>query len=149
PYTTLFRSYAKIVDEVNKRPLSTFQRQEEPQPTAAQPPAPIARKQQLLLGASDGIVGVQRAVRQLQEFQYAEDDDRCPRACCGCGCGGRPRPHHAGGDLTVECRRAAHDTARRTIRPARRRAPRMAPATRRTGVWHDRRQTPSPVRRVT
>ena len=27
------RAYAKIIDEVNKRPLSTFQRPEEPTPT--------------------------------------------------------------------------------------------------------------------
>jgi hypothetical protein len=38
------RAYAKIIDEVNKLPLSAFQRPEEPQSTAA-PPAPAAAKQ--------------------------------------------------------------------------------------------------------
>ena len=47
PWTGLevtMRAYAKIIDEVNKLPLSTFQRPEETQPTAA-PPAPAAAKQ--------------------------------------------------------------------------------------------------------
>jgi hypothetical protein len=39
------RAYTKIIDEVNKLPLSTFQRAEERQPTAAQPPPPAASKQ--------------------------------------------------------------------------------------------------------
>jgi len=37
------RAYAKIIDEVNKLPLSTFQRPEEPQ-TPPAPPAPAARR---------------------------------------------------------------------------------------------------------
>jgi hypothetical protein len=38
------RAYAKIIDEVNKLPLSTFQHPEETQPTAAAP-APAAKLQ--------------------------------------------------------------------------------------------------------
>jgi hypothetical protein len=41
------RAYAKIIDEVNKHPLSMFQRPEEPPPTAqaqAAPPAPSTRR---------------------------------------------------------------------------------------------------------
>jgi peptidase M28-like protein len=47
PWTGLevsVRAYAKIIDEVNKLPLSTFQRPEETQPTA--PPAPPAAGKQ-------------------------------------------------------------------------------------------------------
>jgi hypothetical protein len=40
------RAYAKIIDEVNKLPLSTFRRAEESQPTAAQPLPPAAGKLQ-------------------------------------------------------------------------------------------------------
>jgi len=46
PWTSLqavTRAYAKIIDEVNKLPLSTFQRPEEPQ-TPPAPPATAARR---------------------------------------------------------------------------------------------------------
>ena len=38
------RAYAKIIDEVNKLPLSTFQRPEEPQPRPSTPVAPAAQQ---------------------------------------------------------------------------------------------------------
>ena len=40
------RAYAKIIDDVNKLPLSTFQRPEERQPTAAQLPPPVGKPHQ-------------------------------------------------------------------------------------------------------
>src|SRR5206468_12982395 len=87
----------------------------------------------------------------FQEWQHrrsfdAEDTDWRRRARARYWYDKRPRPLDGCAAAIVRCGRAADDSACGTLGKTRRRAARMATATRRTGIRQDRRQTSSPLR---